>query len=234
VALAVAAADPPSDPQASLRQPDTGKPFRDRFLECDLKDTCDGNAQKYGCSKNPNRNSMVLKLKDGTVVFDGKMALDADGSPYAMTKRNSTNQASTSLRYPLTSASVNADRVPFMVIPLGRFDQSLGVTIGDVGAIVHGGKRIYAVVADYGPVCKIGEASIKAHELLDHKVCTKRAENGDCTQLRDEDISQDVTYFIFPKTKAMLYPDLSPENINARIDAVGDSAWRALSSQTAP
>jgi hypothetical protein len=233
IAPAVAAADP-AHPHASLAQTDTGKPFRDRFLECDLKDTCDGKAQQYGCSKNPNRNSMVLKLKDGTIVFDGKMALDADGSPYAMTKRKGTNQASTSLRYPLTNASVNADQVPFVVIPLGQFDQSLGVTIGDVGAIVHGGKRIYAIVADYGPACKIGEASIKAHELLDHHVCTKRAENGDCTQLRDEDISQDVTYFIFPKTKALLYQDLSPENINARVEAVGDRAWRAFSSQTAP
>jgi hypothetical protein len=166
-----AAAGPTSDSKSSLGGPDIGKEFRDRFLECDRKDTCEGNSLKNGCSKNPNKNSMVLKLKDGTVVFDGKMALDADGSPYAMNKQSVINQSFTSLKYPTADhGSINADRVPFVVIPLGRFAQTLGVTIGDVGAIVHGGKRIYVVVADYGPTCKIGEASIKAHELLDHNV----------------------------------------------------------------
>jgi hypothetical protein len=229
--LSFAAAGPAPDSKSSLAQSDIGKAFRDRFLECDIKDTCEGNLLKHGCSKNPNKNSMVLKLKDGTVVFDGKMALDADGSPYAMSKRSVINQPFTSLKYPTADhGSINADRVPFIVIPLGRFDQTLGVTIGDVGAIVHGGKRIYAIVADYGPACKIGEASIRAHELLDHNVCKKRAENGDCTQLHDEGIPQDVMYFIFPNTRDLLYKDLAPENINARIEAVGSNAWQAFAS----
>lgn len=206
-----------------------GEKFRSRFTECDTKDTCDGKPLKYGCSRDLNRNSVLLNLKAGTIFYDGKMGLDADGSPYSRKTPGTTDQPQTSLRYPLKGKhSINADRVPFIVIPLGGFDKALGVQIGDVGAVVYGNKRIYAVVADQGPACKIGEGSIRLHEVLGHTVCKERASNGDCVKLKNAGIEQNVLYFIFPGTRNELYPGLTPENINDRIEAIGSKAWQQL------
>ncbi len=158
-----------------------GQKFRSRFSECDTKNTCDGRPLKYGCSTDPNRNSTILKLGGGTIFFDAKMGLDADGSPYSQRTPGKTDQPQTSLRYPLAGKpSINSDRVPFIVIPLGGFDKDLGVKVGDVAAVIYGNKRIFAVVADQGPTCKLGEGSIQLHELLGHFVCKDRSKNGDC------------------------------------------------------
>jgi hypothetical protein len=208
-----------------------GPKFRGRFIECDTKNTCDGKPLKYGCSNDKNRNTALLSLKGGTVFYDGKMGLDADGSPYSQKTPGTTDQPQTSLRYPLHGKpSINADRVPFIVIPLGGFDTALDVQVGDVAAVVYGTKRIFAVIADEGPMCKLGEGSIQLHELLGHSVCKERAANGDCTKLRNAGIERDVLYFVFPGTQKELLPGLTPENINARIEVVGASAWKQLTA----
>ena len=208
-----------------------GQKFTSRFAECDSKNTCDGKPLKHGCSSDRNRNSTLLKLKGGAIFYDGKMGLDADGSPYSQKTPGATDQPQTSLRYPLAGKpSVNADRVPFIVIPLGGFDKALGVQVGDVAAVVHGARRVFAVVADQGPTCKLGEGSIQIHEMLDHAVCKARAPNGDCTKLRNVGIERDVLYFIFPGTHTEIMTDLSPKNINERIETIGASAWQKLVS----
>jgi glycosyl hydrolase group 75 (putative chitosanase) len=208
-----------------------GEKFRSRFSECDTKNTCDGKTLKYGCSSDRNRNSALLRLKGGTIFYDGKMGLDADGSPYSQKTPGKTDQPQTSLRYELPGRpSINADRVPFIVIPLGGFDSALGVQVGDVAAVVYNGKRVFAVVADQGPVCKIGEGSIQLHEMLDHSVCKERASNGDCLKLRNAGIERGVLYFIFPGTRKELYPGLTAENINARVESIGAKAWDQLRS----
>src|SRR4051812_14042452 len=51
-----------------------------RFQECDTHDTCDGHPARYKCSTDPSRNTVFLKLSDGTIFFDAKMAIDADGA----------------------------------------------------------------------------------------------------------------------------------------------------------
>jgi hypothetical protein len=206
-----------------------GQKFRSRFSECDTKNMCDGKPLKHGCSNDKNRNSVLLKLKGGTIFYDGKMGLDADGSPYSQETPGQTDQPETSLRYPLAGKpSINADRVPFIVIPLGGFDKALGVQVGDVAAVVYGAKRVFAVVADQGPPCKIGEGSIQLHEFLGHAVCKKRKQNGDCTKLRNVGVGRDVLYFIFPGTHNDLLPNLTPENIGQRVEAIGALAWQKL------
>lgn len=206
-----------------------GEKFKARFHECDTKNTCDGKPLKYDCNKDPNRNSVLLQLKDGTIFYDAKMGLDSDGSPYSKKTPGKTDQPHTSLRYPLNGKpSVNADQVPFIVIPSGSFDKELGVRIGDVAVVVHGSKRIYAVVADQGPMCKIGEGSIQLHELIGHAVCKQRAANGDCVKLKNAGIDKDVLYFIFPGTYQELLPGLTPDNINTRLDAIGSTKWKQL------
>jgi Fungal chitosanase of glycosyl hydrolase group 75 len=206
-----------------------GDKFRSRFLECDSKNTCDGRTLTRGCTSDRNQNSTLLRLRGGVVFYDGKMGVDADGSPYAINHLGQTNDPNTSLRYPIKgSPSINADRVPYIVLPLGGFVDTLGVQTGDVGAVVYGGKRIYVVVADYGPPCKIGEGSIQAHEMLGHKVCRERSPNGDCAKLHDVSISRGVLYFIFPNTHKSLSEGLTPGNINNRIEVIGSSEWQKL------
>lgn len=206
-----------------------GEKFRSRFLECDSKNTCDGKQLKYGCSNDPNNNSALLELKGGAIFYDAKMGLDADGSPYSKKTPGQTNQPQTSLRYPINGKpSINADRVSYIVIPFGGFDKALGVQVGDVAAVVRGSKREFAVVADQGPVCKIGEGSIQLHEALDHEVCKQRDSNGDCVKLKNVGVEKDVLYFIFPGTHKKLLPELTPDNITNRINTIGLAAWEQL------
>lgn len=206
-----------------------GQKFHSRFMECDTNNTCDGKKLKYGCGNDPNHNSKILKLTNGTIFYDGKMGLDADGSPYSKNTPGQTDQPETSLRYPFPGKpSINADRVPFIVIPLGGFDTELGIAIGDIAAVVYKQKKVYAVVADKGPKCKLGEGSIQLHELLGHTVCKARNPHGDCTKLRDVGIDKNVQYFIFPGTNKVFIPGLSPENINQRIESIGEASWQKL------
>jgi hypothetical protein len=173
----------------------------------------------------------MTRLRDGTLFFDAKMGLDADGSPYSE-RRSKTDQPHTSLRYPLSGASINSDRVPFVVIPKGDFAEELGVTLGDVAAVVHDGVLSYAVVADEGPTCKLGEGSIQLHQQLGHKVCRARDPNGNCTTLVDTSIDKNVLYFVFPGTAGELMKGVTPSTINDRIQAIGNRRWAQLTSTT--
>lgn len=201
--------------------------WRLRFAECDEHDTCEGQALQ--CSQDRNQNSVLLKLPDGTVLFNAKMGLDVDGSHLSATNPGQTDQAETSLRYPLPgSPSVDSDRVPYIVIPRDGFDKDLQVEVGDVAAVIYRGKRVYAVVGDKGPKCKIGEGSIRLHELLGHKACKRRSSSGDCQEVRDTSVERDVLYFIFPHTRAQLWNGLTPANINTRLEELGQKSWESL------
>ncbi|MFO1368262.1 MAG: glycoside hydrolase family 75 protein [Marinagarivorans sp.] len=210
-----------------------GQKFSSRFTECDTKNTCDGVKLKYGCNSDQNHNTTILKLKNDTIFFDAKMGLDADGSPYSKNTPGQTDQPETSLRYPLPGKpSINADRVPFIVIPLGGFDTDLGVTTGDVAAVIYEQKHVFAVVADQGPKCKLGEGSIQLHELIGHMVCKARDSKGDCIKLRNVGIEKGVQYFIFPGTHKELMDGLTPQNINERINSIGEKSWQKQKETT--
>jgi hypothetical protein len=206
-----------------------GEKFRGRFTECDSSDKCDGKPLKFGCKKDQNRNSALLDFAGSAIFFDGKMGLDADGSPLSKKNPGATDQPETSFRYPsVGKPSVDSDKVPFIVIPGGGFAKALGVQLGDIAAVVHGDKIVFALVADQGPVCKLGEGSIELHERLGHEVCLQRNAAKECTKLRDLGIERDVLYFIFKGSKAKIFNGLSPENINDRLSAEGPKLLDAL------
>ncbi|HET6552204.1 MAG TPA: glycoside hydrolase family 75 protein [Dyella sp.] len=182
-----------------------------------------------------NNNTTLLRLKNGTIFFDAKLAVDADGSDYAKSLSSSqrgTNSPNTSLRYPLKgSPSVDADHVAYIAIPGGGFPSTLNVKVGDVAVVVHGDKLAYAVVADIGPENQIGEGSLRLHEELGHSVCKTRNEQGDCTKIVEQSIGSDVMFFIFPGTHSGFIAGLTPENINARIEKLASLRWDALKTQ---
>jgi hypothetical protein len=186
-----------------------GARFRARFRECETHDTCDGIKQKFRCSTDPSRNTALLRFPNGTIFFNGKMGLDADGSPLSK-KRGGTNLPETSFRFDIPGhPSVDADKIPYIVLPGGGFASELGLEQGDIAAVIFEGQVTFALVADEGPKCKIGEGSIQLHEELGHKVCLTRNSLGECTRLRDVGITKDVLYFVFPNSTIA---GLTPEN----------------------
>ena len=110
------------------------------------------------------------------------------------------------------------------------FGPELHVQTGDVAAVVYGSKMVYALVADEGPKCKIGEGSIALHEALGHTVCKQRNSKGECTKIRDTGIPSNVLYFIFSNSKGRIFPGLSPENVNDRIKTEGQKLFSELTT----
>jgi hypothetical protein len=229
---------PPADSRAAVAGINfssgapAGQRFKARFAECDRANTCDGRPLRFGCSNDRNRNTALLDLNNKALFFNAKMGLDADGSPLSQgAGAGTTDQPETSYLYPQPGRpSVNADRVPFIVVPGGGFERELGVKIGDIAAVVFKGKVTFALVADGGPTCKIGEGSIQLHELVGHKVCTQRAPNGDCTKLRNVGIERDVMYFIFKDSNRLIQEGLTPQNVNERLQEHGKRLFEALKS----
>lgn len=202
-----------------------GERFRARFRECEARDTCDGKKQRFGCSRDPSRNTALLRFPSGTIFFDGKMGLDADGSPLSK-KRGGTNQPETSFRFGVPGKpSVDADKIPYIVIPGGGFAKELGLEQGNIAAVVLDGKVTFALVADTGPPCKIGEGSIQLHEELEHKVCLARNGPGECTKLRNVGIGKNVLYFVFPNSTIS---GLTPDNAKQRIAEEGERLFNSL------
>jgi hypothetical protein len=169
--------------------------------------------------KDPSLCERVLQFADGTIFFSAKMAIDSDGSPRAGSM-DDTGDPHTSQRY-LDGTSVNAEEVPYFVLP--QFDKfakedfisDLGLKLGDYGVIIHKDKITGAFVADEGPFFKIGEASIRVHELLEPppapwKTAAKK-------RIRDASVERDVLYFVFPRTVDMT--GLTPANAEQKVIA---------------
>ncbi len=215
-----------------------------------LYGACDVNRERGGCYSDQAKNTVVLRFPDGTIFFDAKMAIDADGS--VLSKRaERPNQPETSFRYPKAAEaggaaasvsdpyatgpgpSLDSERVPYVVMPLGDFRRESGVQLGDLAAVVKDGKVAFAIVGDLGPRTHIGEGSMKLHNELGHAMCTAYDAEGNCSAFTDSSIDPPVLYFLFPDTKKLIVEGLSPENINARIDTVGQQVWTAfLAKQT--
>lgn len=210
-----------------------GQRFRNRFTECDQHDTCDGKpVTSDKCSTDRNENHALLRLPGGAIFFDAKLAIDNDGSPLSRLKHG-TDSPDTSLRYEELPKrpSINADAVPYIVLPLGGFFGELHVELGDIAAVIYKDKLVYAIVGDEGPPCKIGEGSMQLHELLGNHVCRARNQAGNCTDVDETlGIDNDVLFFVFPDSARLILPGLTPANINARLKEFGPTLFNALKS----
>lgn len=71
-----------------------------------------------------------------------------------------------------TRPPISAFNVPYIVLPGGNptWWRAQGIHIGDGGVVIRGNQRIDVAFADTGPGNKIGEMSIKAHQLLGETV----------------------------------------------------------------
>lgn len=194
-----------------------------QFQACDQEEA-------PGCKADPNYNTVILQFADGTVFFDGKMAIDADGS--ALSKRHDfPNQPETALRYPVSNVSLDAERVPYIVLPMGELRRTAGVGTGDLAVVVKDGNVQFAIVGDVGPRQHIGEGSMKLHMSFGRHICTAYDEDRNCSAFTDTSLDAPVLYFVFPNTKRLIYDGLSPDNINTRIASAGRDVWTAFLKQ---
>ncbi len=199
---------------------------------------CDASRERGGCATDPARNTVMLKFPDsvagggivttaGPVFFDAKMAIDADGS--TLSKRaERPNQPETALRYPTNGESLDSERVPYIVMPLGNFRQETGVALGDLAAVVKDGQVHFAIVGDLGPRTHLGEGSMALHAAFGHLDCKAHDAQGNCSQFVDVSLDPPVLYFVFPESRGLVMDGLSPENINVRIERMGMQLWSAF------
>jgi Fungal chitosanase of glycosyl hydrolase group 75 len=214
-----------------------------RFSTCDRTDMCDGETLKkpYKCSSDPSRNTAILKLKGDVIFYDAKMAIDADGS--ALSKaRGGTNLPETAWHYPTPPGdSVDAEHVPYTVLSkefvaakYASLRQGITIHTGDIAAVVYNGKTQYALVADTGPACKIGEGSMKLHDELGNKACDELGPKGICKTASNNGLPKDVMFFIFPHSAGLISKGLTPANVNQRLKDQGPKLMQKLKDASAP
>ena len=93
-----------------------------------------------------------------------KLAVDSDGGPNI--DHDPYWQAETSLK--LNGKSINAQKVPYTVIPIGISNMIPPIVLGSkvICTNTKNGKVVEGVVADLGPRTKVGEASCEMARRL--------------------------------------------------------------------
>lgn len=125
------------------------------------------------------------------------LVCDSDGNP--IVRKDGVIVSRTTYKFPGKedsdpSAWVDANSVPYIVVPPQIRRKVPGVVIGCLGQIYFNRKTIVAVVADVGPSTKIGEASMEAAVRLG---INPDPRTGGRTV-------QDVQYTIWPGTAAVI------------------------------
>jgi hypothetical protein len=206
-------------------------------------------------TKDPNKCKALLKFPNDQAVFwSSKMAIDADG-PLAGPGHRSGTQLDPSSGQDTTSLmpiggqkdGLPSETVPYIVLPKLNTDpddpQTFDplVAIGDVAIVVFKEKIAAAICGDLGPNQKIGEASIRVHEMLQSlsrvnpcpDPCTARDPNGYGETARDSSVDEDVLFFVFPNSK-FSKDELTYQNIETKVSERAFNLYNVLRGATAP
>ena len=226
-----------------LAQGGQGKTWKALFDDCDHSDTFAGrplpahNGRALRCSTDRNQVAFLNRYADGTVVFNAKAAVDADGSP-VVGGSGWPNNVQTWLTFDRGSQDnfVNAEAVPFIVMPLASpkagpsLMKDTGIGKGDLAVMVKGERCSFAVVGDAGPWFRLGEASLRAHEDLGNPQCAVVGQSP-CRRLKRGSgvgIPSGVTYIVFPRSRPK---PLISQTVNALVErAAGERALEFLST----
>jgi hypothetical protein len=103
-----------------------------------------------------------------------------------------------------------------------------------IAAVVYNGKTEYAIVADTGPACKIGEGSMRLHDELGNKACADVGSSGICKTASNNGIAKDVMFFVFPHSAALISKGLTPANVGQRLNDKGSKLIQKLKDGSAP
>jgi hypothetical protein len=186
--------------------------YESLYDQCDIRDEFVGrplpehNHKRLKCSNDPNRVNHLVTYADGTVSFEAKAGVDADGSSYACGDRW-PNQCGTGLTFDKGSArpDIDAEASAFVVVPTDApggpsFQKDTGIKPGDLAVVMWKGKCSFGVVGDTGPYFRLGEISLRSHAELGHERCRKPDERP-CGKIHESSIVGDVAYLIFPKSR---------------------------------
>jgi Fungal chitosanase of glycosyl hydrolase group 75 len=225
---------PPSASSAALQGLDFGPAVP---VAADFKAAFNA-ADAHPNNRDPSRCKALLRFPDGTVFWSSKMAIDADGPAAGPDRLRGTEldpadgQNETTYRFPNGGPPLSSEVVPYLVVPLGEFRGATGLNLGDIAVVVFGDKKAGAIVGDLGPRNKIGEGSIRLHELLHPPApdpCIRRDANGFCQRIRDASIAEDVLFFVFPGSA--LSEGIDQSNAESRIAAEADRLFSALKAR---
>jgi hypothetical protein len=185
-----------------------GQKYTDRFARWDK--TSKGKTDPSLCRG-------LYRLATGALFWESKMAVDADGATTpSVLASSSGSQQNTSFLF-RNGAPVNAEIVPYFVVPTfddprrvksgapwegskDRFISDFGLHHGNLGVVIFRGKITGAILADEGPAMKIGEASIRVHELI-RKAGAPWKGNPANKVLLDASEEKGVLYFVFQNTR---------------------------------
>jgi hypothetical protein len=129
-----------------------------------LTKTCNTHlSAAYATDDGGTKNAYICGDKQNAVYWTADMDIDCDGA--VTTACNIQNdpwfQEGTAF-----GNNVQADKVPYYVIPNNFSLGSNGIAGGQIAAIIYKGKLTYGVLADTGPAGIIGEASYATAKLL--------------------------------------------------------------------
>jgi hypothetical protein len=206
-------------------------------------------------TKDPNKCKALLKFPNDQAVFwSSKMAIDADGpsaGPGHLSGKqldHASGQDATSLM-PIGGQKngLPSETVPYIVLPKlvpdpddpQTFDPLLAV--GDVAIVVFKEKIVAAICGDLGPCQKIGEASIRVHEMLQSlsqvnpcpDPCIGRDANGYGETARNSSVDEDVLFFVFPNSK-FADGELTYQNIETKVSEKAFHLYNVLRGAAAP
>ncbi|MFO1114307.1 MAG: glycoside hydrolase family 75 protein [Beijerinckiaceae bacterium] len=192
-----------------------GKKYADRFAKWD---------RHVGDRHDPSNCKGIYQIPTvsgkAAVFWESKMAVDTDGAKSIPGDTGGTHQSNTSLMFK-DGKPIDALIVPYFVIPAidliskdpshrkmfpagpwedsgDDFGQDFDLKLGTLGVVIFEDRITGAILADTGPAMKIGEASIRVHELIRG---SRHPWKGPIPrqQLDPDDGQADkVLYFLFP------------------------------------
>jgi hypothetical protein len=193
----------------------------------------------------------LYQFPNNVLFWESKMAVDADGATTpSVLKSSSGSQVNTSLCFSDKKRTpVNAEIVPYFVVPTfddpkraspsrpfegsrDRFTDDFNLKLGNLGVVIFGDKITGAIFADEGPAMKIGEASIRVHELIRKPGAPWK---GDPAKkiLLDASEEKGVLYFVFNDTLFDI-DTFGPSKQDAMAAAIQKAAAERFAKMKAP
>lgn len=175
------------------------------------------------------KESVQIKAYNGAAVWTADMDIDCDGietaACNAKTDPSFWNQTALAINGDNGETYLDASKIPYIVVPgvSTRYDAGNdSLILGNVAAVIYGGKVGYAIYGDVGPVNIIGEAS---YALAQSMGISPNPANGGVD-------AASVSYVLFKGENATVS---DPTNL-AEIKALGEklaSDWVGASTATA-
>ncbi len=223
--------------------------YRQEFALCDRENNFRGQSLNqrigrkyyYGCSRDPNRVTMLKKAAPtalssrGLIAFTSKLSIDLDGSWYACNTPGKTDLCPTSLQ--LVGASgrrepVSSDLLAYIAIPVSgpsnklsrEFRDKSGIDQGDFGVVVNGDTVVPVIVADGGPFSKLGEGSIALHRRVGQELCRTKDTFGRCKTILEpqRSLTGPFVTIVEPGSRRR---DVTAANISQITRSEGERIW---------